>query len=77
MCIVVDTEEVGTEMGHMMRRTTYHTHCHIVVVTEMVTELGHSKNTESYNGCIVVETERLARGNLGNMKNNSLPYILW
>ena len=49
-------------MGHMMRRTTYHIYFHIVVVTEkMVTELGQSKNTESYNGCIVLETERMAR----------------
>ena len=65
---MVDTEEVGTEMGHMMKRATYHTYCHIEVVTEkMATEIGQSKNTESFNGCIVVETERLARGNLGNM----------
>ena len=62
MCIIVDTEKVGTEMGHMMRRTTYHTYCRIGVVTEkMVTELGQSKNTESYNGCIGLETERMAR----------------
>ena len=78
MFIVVDTEEVGTEMGHKMKRATYHIHCHIEVVTEkMATEIGQSKNTESFNVCIVVETERVARFNLGNMKNNPLPYILW
>ena len=62
-CIVVDTEGVGTEMGHMMKRTTYHIYCHITVVTEKVaTEKGHRKNTESFNLCIVVETEKVARG---------------
>ena len=57
MRIVVDTEKVGTEMAHMMKRTTYHIYCHIAVVTEKVaTEIGQSKDTESSNVCIVVET---------------------
>ena len=74
MCIVVDTEKMGTGMGHMMRRTTYHTYCYNAVVTDMVTELGHSKNTESFDVCIVVDTERVARGK-GYMKNITTYHI--
>ena len=37
----------------------------------MATEIGQSKNTESFNVCIVLETERVAARWKGHMKNRT------
>ena len=72
MYIVIDTEKLGIEMGHMMKRTTYHIYCHIAVVTEKVaTEIGQSKDMESFNVCIVVETKKVTRGKVHMKKRTT------
>ena len=48
----------------MKNRTTYHTYS---VVND---HRGHSKNTESFDVFIVIESKRVARGK-GHMKNRT------